>query len=433
VAGFSVVLPLIGGVAGASEGAAGHANVLGPELLAIAVLLLAAKIGGDLVERLGQPAVLGELLIGVAIGNLPLLGYSGLEYIGSDPVVGFLAELGVIVLLFEVGLESNLREMLQVGLSAFLVAVLGVVTPFALGWAVSAIMFPDLHPFSAVFVGATLCATSVGITARVLRDMGVTRSVEGRIILGAAVVDDVLGLVILAVVAGLATGGGTGSVSAGTVLLVCVKSVLFLGLAIGLGRRLSPRLFWVASRLRASGMLISTALLFCLTLAYLADAIGLAGIVGAFAAGLILDEVHYKEYRNLGEHSVEELIRPISTFLVPIFFVRMGVSVDVTAFARPEVVGFALAVTLAAVAGKQACALGPVGVGRLNRLAVGLGMIPRGEVGLIFAAMGRRLTLDGRPVLDDVVFSALVVMVMVTTLVTPPLLRVAFSRGSSQG
>jgi Kef-type K+ transport system membrane component KefB len=410
--------------------AADHMNSVGPVLFGLIILLLAAKIGGDLLERLGQPAVLGELLFGVIIGNLALVGYHGLEYLHTNPALEFLAELGVILLLFEVGLESDLLEMIKIGPAAFLVAVLGVVAPFVLGWTVTRLMMPDLHMFATIFIGATLCATSVGITARVMRDLGVTRSLEGRIILGAAVIDDVLGLVILAVASGL-VGGGTagGGVPLGTVLVVMGKAVIFLGLAIWLGRKLSPRLFRVASRLRAGGMLISTALLGCFTLAYIADLIGLAGIVGAFAAGLVMEEVHYREFRSRGEHTIVELMRPITAFLAPVFFVRMGLGVDVTVFTDPEVVGFALAVTLAAIVGKQVCSAGAVGTGPINRLSIGLGMIPRGEVGLIFAGVGRALHVDGVPVLNDLVFSALVAMVMITTLVTPPLLRVAFVRG----
>lgn len=417
----------------ASQGAdTSHGEPLGTALFAIIILLLAAKVGGDLLERVGQPAVLGELLFGVILGNLAVVGFHGFDYLRTDPIVEFLAELGVILLLFEVGLESNLGEMLKVGPAALLVAFLGVVAPFALGWALTRMLMPELHPFTAVFVGATLCATSVGITARVMQDLGVTRSIEGRIILGAAVVDDVMGLVVLAVVAGIAGAGGTGGgVSVGTIAEVLGKAVLFLGAAIWIGRMAAPRLFKIASHLRASRMLISTALLLCFTLAYLADLIGLAGIVGAFAAGLILEEIHYKEFRQRGEHTVEELVQPITAFLAPLFFVRMGLSVDITAFAEVHILGFALAITVAAVVGKQACSLGAVGVGKLNRLAIGLGMIPRGEVGLIFAGIGRHLLMQGAPVLNELVFSSLVFMVMVTTLVTPPLLRVAFMRRGS--
>jgi Kef-type K+ transport system membrane component KefB len=425
------VLASVAPALAAGDAGGGHGASMANELLAIIILLLAAKLGGDVFERFGQPAVLGELVFGVVIGNLTLVGYDGLAYLGTDPIVAFLAELGVILLLFEVGLESDLKEMVQVGVSAFVVAVLGVVAPFVLGYLLARMMMPELHEFSWIFIGATLCATSVGITARVMQDVGVTRSTEGRIILGAAVVDDVLGLVVLAVVAGLIESGGTASMSFGAVGMVLGKALLFLGGAVWLGRMASPWLFDVASKLRASGMLVTTALLACFGLAYVATIIGLAGIVGAFAAGLVMEEVHFKEFHKRGERSLEELIRPVTLFLAPIFFVRMGVMVDVTAFVDPEVIGFALAITAAAIAGKQVCAFGIVGIPGLNRIAVGLGMIPRGEVGLIFAGIGAHLMLDGKPVLGEVLFSAMVVMVMATTLVTPPILRAAFVRWGS--
>lgn len=398
-------------------------------LLAIAVILAAAKIGGDLATRAGQPAVLGELAAGVFLGNLGLVGISWAEPFKSNATLDTLAQLGVIILLFEVGLESTVREMLKVGLTSLLVAVLGVVTPFALGWGVGALLLPDRSAYVHAFLGATLTATSVGITARVLRDLGKGKSPEARVILGAAVIDDVLGLVILAVVAGVIQAANTGAArSYGDAGIIVGKAALFLLGALGLGLVVSPRLFGLASRLKGRGVLLATALVFCFGLSYLASAIGLAAIVGAYAAGLILEDVHYRDFTERGEHGLEELLQPIGVFLVPVFFVLMGMRVDLAAFGRADVLGFAALLTLAAVVGKQACALGAWGR-HLDRLSIGLGMIPRGEVGLIFANIGLGLVVRGEPIVDKAIYSAVVIMVIVTTMATPPALRWSLVRG----
>ena len=398
-------------------------------LLALAAILAAAKLGGDLATRAGQPAVLGELLAGVLLGNLGLVGVSWAESFKTNVTLDTLAQLGVIILLFEVGLESTVRDMLKVGLTSLLVAVLGVVTPFALGWGVGALLLPERSAYVHAFLGATLTATSVGITARVLRDLGKGQSPEARVILGAAVIDDVLGLVILAVVGGVIQAANTGAdLSYGDAGMIVGKAALFLFGAVALGLLFSARLFGLASRLRGRGVLLATALVFCFGLSYLAAAIGLAAIVGAYAAGLILEDVHYRDFSERGEHGLEELLQPIGVFLVPVFFVLMGMRVDLSAFGRADVLGFAALLTLAAVIGKQACALGALG-GKLDRLSVGLGMIPRGEVGLIFANIGLALTVQGEPLVDAAIYSAVVIMVVVTTMATPPALRWSLARG----
>ncbi|MCC7385537.1 MAG: cation:proton antiporter [Deltaproteobacteria bacterium] len=409
----------------ASEG--GHTDPVGVLVLGLAVILIAAKLGGDLAVRLGQPAVLGELLAGVVLGNLTLLGVAALEPLKADPFVDMLARLGVLILLFEVGLESTVGQMLKVGLPSLMVAVLGVVTPFALGWGVGAWLLPEQGSYVHAFIGATLCATSVGITARVLKDLGRSQSSEARIILGAAVIDDVLGLVILAVVGGVIVAADTGGAfSVVQVATIVGKAGAFLVGALVLGVWLSPRLFQLASRLRARGVLLAAGLSFCFLLSWLSTAIGLASIVGAFAAGLILEDLHYKDFVDRGEHALEELIEPISGFLVPVFFVLMGMRTDLASFADPSVLGVAAALIVAAVAGKQACALG---VSRsFDRLSIGLGMVPRGEVGLIFANIGLTLHIGGKPIVDSALFSAIVVMVIVTTLVTPPALKWSLTR-----
>jgi len=399
-----------------------------PVVLALALILLAAKLGGELATRIGQPSVLGELVFGVLLGNLALVGFDGFEAIKTDGTIDMLSRLGVLILLFEVGLESTIAQMMRVGLSSFAVATLGVVAPFLLGWAVSAWLLPEASIYLHVFIGATLCATSVGITARVLKDLGRSQSDEARVILGAAVIDDVMGLVILSAVTGLIVAADRGDAfTAGAVLMPLAKAVVFLAGSLTLGVAVTPRLFAVASRMRASGVLLAAGLAFCFVLSWMANAIELAPIVGAFAAGLILEPIHYQKFVERGEHPLEQLIHPIASFLVPVFFVLMGMRTDLRSFTQPGVPALAVALTVAAIVGKQVCSLGVLKKG-VDRLTVGLGMIPRGEVGLIFANIGLGLTVGGEHIVDPASFSAIVVMVIVTTMVTPPALKWSLGR-----
>ncbi len=415
---------------GAEEGDhGGHHSPVTPVLLGLVIILIAAKLGGEIAERVHQPAVLGELIAGVVIGNLGLFGFGALDFLATNEGIMILAELGVVLLLFEVGMESNVSEMLSVGASSLMVALLGVVAPFFLGWGVSAWFLPQEDLLVHLFIGATLCATSVGITARVLTDLGKIQTRESKIILGAAVIDDVLGLVILAVVSGVISAANTGgTLATGDILAIILKAAGFLVGAILIGSWLSPRMFRLASRLRIRGMLLTLSLVFCFLLAYLANAIELAPIVGAFAAGLILDQVHYRDFLDRGDHDLEELIHPITVFLVPVFFVLMGIKVDLSTFGRVEVLGFAAVLSIAAIIGKMLCALGVLEK-ELDRISVAVGMVPRGEVGLIFAGIGASLVLRGQPVISVPVFSAVVIMVIVTTLITPPVLKITLNRG----
>ncbi len=395
-----------------------------PVLIALVLVLLGARLGGALFERLAQPPVLGELLAGVVIGNLGLFGWHGLDGLRNLPALEILAQIGVLFLLFQVGLSSDAGRLLAVGGSALLVAGLGVAAPIALGYFVSLAFFPALHPLSHWFVGATLCATSVGITARVLRDLEQTGSREGRIILGAAVIDDVMGLVVLAVVTGIVAATARGlAFRPLSALAVLGKALGFLALAFVIGRLVSQRLFALAARLGGGGVLLSVALAFCFGLAWLAGVLGLAPIVGAFAAGLVLEEAHYRDLRERdpARRGIPELLEPLTTFLVPVFFVLLGMRVDLGALGDGGALGFALVLTAAAVVGKQACSLGVLEKGT-DRLAVGLGMIPRGEVGLIFASLGTTLALNGERLVNATLFSAIVLVVALTTFLTPPLL-----------
>ena len=417
------------------EAASGPAGEAFPPvaLIGLAAILLVAKLGGELFERLKQPAVLGELLGGIVIGNLALAGFTAAESLKTDAIVAALAQLGVILLLFEVGLESNVGEMLEVGWSSLFVAVAGVVAPFFLGWGVSAYFLPGESRLVHIFIGSVLCATSVGITARVLKDLGKLSLRESRIILGAAVIDDVIGLMILAVVIGTVTATiGGGSLSFVHVGWIAAKTAAFFVSAFALGHYAVPHIFRGAGRFRSRGTLLVLSIAFCFLLAWLAMKVELAAIVGAFAAGLVLDEAHFKFFKERGEHDLQELLNPVTTLLVPIFFVLMGMRVDLRVFARPQLLGFAAALTLAAIIGKQICSLAVAERG-LNRFAIGLGMIPRGEVGLIIAGIGATLTLPDasgvlEPVIGPATFGAVVIMVIVTTLVTPPLLKWSLGR-----
>jgi Kef-type K+ transport system membrane component KefB len=398
--------------------------VAGPEhlvtsfLLVLAGILLGAKLLGELAERVGQPAVLGELLAGVLLGSsaLGLIPASG----PIAEVLTILAELGVLVLLFEIGLETDLREMRKVGTSATTVAGVGVVLPFLGGYLYwshvpHGMGGPDTLQAAAVFVGAALCATSVGITARVLSDLSRLGSVEGRIIIGAAVIDDVLGLVILTVVSGIAAGGNVSPLGAAKILAVAVG---FLVIAIAIGGWVAPRVFNSVARMKVQHAVPVVALAICFALAALADQAGSALIMGAFAAGVILAKTEQF-------HAIADQVRPVGALLTPIFFVSVGSALDIHLLdpTRPggaSLLLVAFGLTLLAIVGKVAAGFA-VPWARFRRLAVGVGMVPRGEVGLIFADIGRRSGL-----LTDDAFSVVLLMVMGTTFVAPPLLKLLF-------
>ncbi len=419
---------------------AAGAGVVGENLLWLALILLAARLFAPLAQKLGFPAVLGELLLGVLLGNLSLFGLQYFDSVAKDPIIAFIAELGVIVLLLQIGLETRLGELVRVGGRAAAVAAIGIAAPFALGtFLVGPLLLPGLSQNAYLFLGATLAATSVGITGRVFRDLGKLDSREARIVLGAAVIDDVLGLVILAVVSGLVQSG---KVSLGGTAWIVAEAALFLGGSIWIGRLIAPHSSrWLARLDAGPSMLFAQVLATGLFLAWLAHVIGLAPIIGAFAAGLLFEPVFLKHFETprivqeaapllpTGEagrdlralmekharHQHESMIEPIGYFFVPVFFVLTGMQVDLRTLADPALVAIALGITLAAVVGKLAAGFA---AGRgVSPWVVGWGMVPRGEVGLIFAVAGRQLG-----VLDEAMFSIIVIMVILTTLVTPPIL-----------
>jgi Kef-type K+ transport system membrane component KefB len=406
---------------------------LGPVLLGLAVVLAAAIVAGEVALRLRQSQVVGEILAGVVLGNLAAFGVPYAEFLAPErflevEALGVLAELGILVLIFSVGVEATVGQMRRTGVSALLVALLGVAVPLGLGAGTSWAFLPAAPTQSHLFVGAILCATSVGITARVLKELGRTRTPEARLVLGAAVIDDVLGLLLLATVAATIRAEEAGvALGAGPLLLVLVKALAFLGGAVLLGSLLAPRMFRVATRWRTPHILLPVSLSFCFLLSWLAWLVDLAPIVGAFTAGLVLEDVQFEELATRERRSLEELLQPLMQVLVPVFFVLIGMRVDATRYGDPWVLLLAGALFAAAVVGKLACALGVRDRG-VDRLAVGIGMVPRGEVGFVFAGIGTSLTLAGEPVVSPSVFAAAVLVVLGTTLVTPLALARRFRR-----
>jgi Kef-type K+ transport system membrane component KefB len=374
-------------------------------LLALIAIFLAAKLFGEVAERLGQPAVLGELVGGVVIG------VSGLRLVDpSDHTIHLLAELGVIFLLFLIGLETDLRKLLSVGGSAAVVAIVGVGLPFAGGYALGTIY--GFGTLISAFLGAALTATSVGITARVLSDLGHLHDDESQVILGAAVVDDIIGLVILAIVSAFAAGQGVSTLGALRIVGVAFGFVI---VAVAVGSFLAPRIVRLLERIEVARALLFTAVMSALILAYTAERVGSAVVIGAFAAGLVLT-------RCDPEQRIERELRSLANFFIPIFFVSVGAAVDFRSL-NMRILGIALALTVIGVIGKVLAGFTALRRG-LRRLVIGVGMVPRGEVGLIFAQIGL-----ASGALDAGLYSAVTLMVILTTFITPLALRALLPRG----
>jgi Kef-type K+ transport system membrane component KefB len=374
-------------------------------LLALISIFVAAKLFGELAERLGQPAVLGELLGGV------LIGVSGLHLVDPhDVTIHLLSELGVILLLFLIGLETDLRKLMRVGGSATAVAIVGVALPFVGGAALGYLL--GLPVMVSVFLGAALTATSVGITARVLSDLGHLQDAESQVILGAAVVDDIIGLVLLTVVGTLAGGGELTFLGLGRIVLIAFGFVI---LAILIGSQLAPMLIRAIDRIEMKRGLFFASIVFAFLLAYIAHQVGSAIIIGSFAAGLVLARTHRGK-------EIEHEVHDVAQFFIPIFFVVVGAAVDLRSInpfdadAR-RFFWIGLALTVIGIIGKVAAGF-VVWQKGLNRTVIGVGMIPRGEVGLIFAQIGLSTQL-----ISGGMYSAVALMVMLTTFIAPPLLR----------
>jgi len=438
-------LPLLAEVDEAEIGSFVIAGVL----LSLITVFIAAKVGGELCARLNLPSVLGELIGGVVVGvsALHLIVFPeggvmpesalmnliqmtagldpeslGLVFSGESEALTVLAELGVIILLFEIGLESDLKELIRVGPQAAVVAIIGVVAPFVAGTA-GLVLFFGVSTIPAVFAGAALTATSIGITAKVLAEMQQLSSTEGQIIIGAAVLDDVLGIIVLAVVASLAK---TGEIEITNVIFLVLGAAAFLIGSIFIGRLLSPLFISLVDNLQTRGQLIISSLVFAFALSYIAAAIQLETILGAFAAGLILAETSKRR-------ELEEQITPIADMLVPVFFVTVGARTDISVLnplepANREGLIIALFLVIVAIVGKTITGYAVFGQPGINRLAVGFGMIPRGEVGLVFAGVGA-----ASGVLSESLDAAIIVMVIVTTFIAPPLLKLVFDSDGDAG
>lgn len=385
----------------AAAGADGFDTIL----LALVATIAATKLFGELAQRIGQPTVLGELLAGVVLGGSVLALFDP-----TQPVLHAFAELGVLILLFEIGLHTDLRALARVGPTALTVGLVGVALPFGAGIAVGRALGLDLMP--SIVAGAALTATSIGISARVLSDLGQLKTPEGQVVIGAAVLDDVVGLVILSVVASLVAGA---ELSVGGVLRTAAPAIGFVVVAIALGSVAIPPLFRLVENVRVTGALGVIAMGFALALAWLAARSGSAMIIGAFAAGLIL---HPTPQRKEIERSATQL----GYFFVPIFFASVGAAVDLAALASREALLVGAALICVGVLGKIAAGFAPWWF-KGRKLLVGIAMVPRGEVGLIFAQMGL-----AAGVLSSANFGALMLMVVVTTFMTPPLLGRLVSR-----
>lgn len=446
-----------------------HGDPIAPVILGVTSILFFAIIGRFAARKLKQPTVLGELLMGILLGNVAwYLGFDLITILREGPrvfevvnvtlaggvidevasaifgaakgqeiariitgpqggqvmqvaqAVDVFSRYGVIFLLFMVGLDTNLDEMRKVGGDSLRVALIGVIAPFVLGLLTVLWLLPDAPLGSDLFIAATLGATSIGITANVLRDMQRSDSHEGRIVVGAAVFDDIFGLIILTVVSGIVVSG---SIDVTETVKVVVVSSLFLVGVIGIGPAIVRVSANIMGRLDIVEAKMFTSYLFVMVLAWVANLAGLATIVGAFAAGMVMSDSFFRKHEPAGEKplSIRTLIMPLEVILVPIFFILMGIQVKLESFMSWPVVSVAAGLLLVAIAGKLVSGIGAKKPA--NRLIIGVGMLPRGEVGLVFASIGRTLG-----VIDDAIFSAVVLMIIVTTLIAPPLLKVAVSR-----
>jgi Na+:H+ antiporter len=377
----------------------------GSVLLELFLMFGGGKLLAEISERVGQPGVLGELLAGV------LLGPSLLNLVHTNELTLGIAEIGAVFLLFTVGLETKPRDLLEVGWTAIAVAVSGVVLPFLLGlWYMKA---ESHNAVESIFVGAAMVATSVGITARVLADLGALATRAARVILAAAVLDDILGLLVLAVVSSLSTG----EVHYLQLLTVAGEAIAFALVMIFFGSRVIGRFQPHVEKLRARNSAFALSIILCLGLSLASVYIGMAAIVGAFLSGLAFAD-HSERWR------LHENAHPLSEFLAPFFFVILGVQVNVHTFAKPGLISMATIICVLAIVGKLiGCGLGSLRLGFKDALRVGVGMIPRGEVGLIIAGVG--LTLH---TISDAVYAIVLLMSIVTTLVAPPFLRMVLPR-----
>jgi Na+:H+ antiporter len=405
---LAMLLPAIAMANGVSE------TFTRTSLLLILMITL-ADICGYIFERLGMAEILGEIYAGILLGNLALIGveFDLSDLLRSSEFMVYSSELALVLLLFIVGLESDMRALLRVGSNALAVAATGVILPIALGLAAGAVLGFGTG-IEGWFVGAMLAATSVGITAKLLGDSNLLNSRSARVILGAAVIDDVLGILLLAVLASVVVSG---EVSALDLLWIVAKALLFFTAAILIGQKMMPSVVHIISLNKHSSVWTGFALCLALGFAQLAHFAGLAPLIGAFVAGLLLDDVDFRVGDALQKHRLEELVKPISDIMITIFFVGIGAQVELQTLLDPQVLLLIASLTVVAILSKGVAGFTIRGSG-FDRLGIGFGMIPRGEVGLVFAAFA-----FGHQVFDTTMYSALVLVVLLTTLVGPILLK----------
>nr|WP_320133563.1 cation:proton antiporter [uncultured Holophaga sp.] len=402
-------------------------------LLLLAALWVAAKLGGEVARRLHLPVVAGELGAGLALAALHQAS-PFIPDVAASPAADLLGNLGVVVLMFAVGLESTVPQMMRVGGPALRVAAVGVIVPVLAGLAGAWLMLPKGTHFTVdLFIGACMCATSIGISVQVLREKKAASSPEGKVIVGAAVIDDVLGLLVLVAVTGVVAVSGTGGgLPWGTLARTMGLALGFLALALTLGRFLTPHIFRLANRFRSEQILLPLGLAFAFLLAWVGNLAGLATIVGAYAAGLILEPAHIKVLEERETHSLEHLVHPLVMTLSPLFFVLMGAKVDPSALLSWKALSLAAVLAILGTLGKLVA--GKVAGKGLRSAVVGWGMVPRGEVGLIFVATGSALTLAGAPLLSPEIQAGIVGALVLTTIVGPIGLGLVLKRqGAGEG
>jgi Kef-type K+ transport system membrane component KefB len=446
-----------------------HADPVASVLLGVTVIFFFAILGRYIARLLHQPGVLGELLMGVLVGNIAYLcgnelvvilregssifnimkemlagtplnqsvdsiiqnpfyaqqvtqalsGPEGTEYLKIAYIVDIFSRYGVIFLLFMVGLESSVEELKHTGRESMLVAIIGVIAPMLLGFGAAYVLIPDSSFQSDLFIAATLSATSIGITARVLKEMNKLRTREARTILGAAMLDDILGLIILAVVSSVVIGG---IVDIAMVVRIIIYSLLFFIGSLVLGPILLRKSIHFFRFLEPWESKLFISFFFVMSLSWLASFVQLAAIIGAFAAGVILHDDYFKteDSSHKDNRSIQQLVAPLESILAPMFFMVIGIQVKLETFYNWKVIVLAGGLIIAAILGKLISGYGANK--KDDRLLIGIGMLPRGEVGLVFASIGRTLG-----VISDELFSAIVLMVMITTFIAPPLLKARYT------
>lgn len=403
-----LLLPALAYANGASE------TFTRTSLLLILMITL-ADVCGFLFERMGMPEILGEIYAGILLGNLVLVGidFNLSELLRSSEFMQYSSELALVLLLFLVGLQSDMRGLIRVGRNALSVAVAGVTLPVVMGIGVCAVLGIGIG-LQAWFIGAMLAATSVAITARILGDQGLLKTRSAEVIMGAAVIDDVLGILLLAV---LASAAVTGTLAPWELIGIIAKAVLFFAGALFIGQKLMPGAVRIVSLNKHAS--VWTGFAFCLALAFaqLAAFAGLAPLIGAFVAGLLLDDVDFRVGDALQKHKLEELVKPISDIMITIFFVGIGAQVQLQTLLDPRILLTICCLTVVAIISKVLAGFVVTGQG-YDRLGIGFGMIPRGEVGLIFAVFALTHGVFGVET-----YSAAVMVVLLTTLVGPMLLK----------